>query len=467
MPVPPHSAPQPPSPAAPRAGIRIGPRTAMLSGFCALLILMAVLAFDSVHALNELESSSAAVRQDYLNRERTLRDVRFSLYESGNLLREYSLAKPDASTRESYLKLLHDLRDSANSSLASCLRSLPRDQNSAFQNLSDELASYWLLADRIFLVDPTESNSFSLRNLALTQRASVLSLTGEVSELNELDFREAEAQISRVFAQTRHRIRVVAISAVSLGLLLAASTILYLSRLERHAREKYEETLRSQRELKELSERLVDAQEQERRAISRELHDQVGQSLTALLIDLQNLSDTPHPTSVLASGLQRIKLLAEECVSEVRNMALLLRPSMLDDLGLIAALEWQGREVSKRTGLVVDVIDDQFADNLPEDHRTCVYRVVQEALHNCVKHAHAQRVRVIVQEQDQHLILSIEDDGIGFDQRRHRGMGFIGMQERVTRLGGNLTVDSLPGRGTRLRVELPLAAAPQPQGVSS
>src|SRR5215470_1506541 len=269
----------------------------MIFGFCALLVLMAVLAFDSVHALNELETSSAAVRQDYLNRERTLREVRFSLYESGNLLREYSLARPDGSARESYLSQLHDLRDHANTALEKCLTSLPHDQNAAFQNLSNELASYWLLADRIFIVDPTEKNSLSLRNLALTQRASVLSLTGEVSDINELDFRQAEAQISRVFAQTRHRIRLVAVTAFSVGLLLAASTILYLVRLERHAREKYEETLRSERELKELSERLVDAQEQERRAISRELHDQVGQSLTALLIDLQNLSDTPQSTS--------------------------------------------------------------------------------------------------------------------------------------------------------------------------
>jgi len=462
-----HPDPQSFSAPAPRAASRVGPRAAMIFGFCALLILMAILAFDSVHALNELESSSAAVRQDYLNRERTLREIRFSLYESGNLLREYSLARPDASSRESYLKQLHDLRDHANSALDSCLRSLPRDQNSAFQKLGDELSSYWLLADRIFIVDPTEKNNVPLRNLALTQRASVLSLTGEVSDLNELDFRQAEAQISRVFSQTRHRIRLVALSAFSLGLLLAASTILYLSRLERHAREKFEETVRSQHELKELSKRLVDAQEQERRAISRELHDQVGQSLTALLIDLQNLSDTPQPASAISSALQRVKLLAEECVNEVRNMALLLRPSMLDDLGLIAALEWQGREVSKRTGLVVDVIDSEFADDLPEDHRTCIYRVVQEALHNCVKYAHARRVRILVQEQDHRLLLSIEDDGIGFDPRRQRGMGFLGMQERVTRLGGSLLVDSLPGRGTHLRVELPLTASPLPQGVLS
>ena len=447
------------------AGRRIGPRAAMIF---ALIILMAFLAFDSIRALRRLEQSSARVRQQYLIRESTLRDIRFSLYESGNLLREYALIRSDSSTRESYLRQLHELRDSSTSTMATCLASLPEEQKDPFEKLASELASYWQLADRIFVLSPSEKTGLTLPNLALSQHATVLSLTREVSRINDIDFEEAEREISAAFNTTRQRLRAVITVALSIGLLLAASTTLYVSHLERRAHERYEETLRSQHELKELSKRLVDAQEQERRNISRELHDQVGQSLTALLMDLQSLSDAPPPTSSLASGLQRIKLLAEECVSEVRNMALLLRPSMLDDLGLVAALQWQGREVSKRTGLVVDVIDDEFADNLPEDHRTCVYRVVQEALHNCVKHSHASRVRIVVQEQDQHLLLAIEDDGIGFDPRRQRGMGFLGMHERVTRLGGNLTIDSLPGRGTRLRVDLPLAAAVAiPQGVAS
>jgi signal transduction histidine kinase len=141
-------------------------------------------------------------------------------------------------------------------------------------------------------------------------------------------------------------------------------------------------------------------------------------------------------------------------------MALLLRPSMLDDLGLIAALEWQGREISRRTGLVVDVVGEHFADNLSEEHKTCIYRLVQEALHNCASHAHARKVRVVVQENTSHLALSIEDDGIGFDPRRQRGMGLLGMQERVTRLGGSFKVESSPGHGARIRVDLPLAPAP-------
>jgi signal transduction histidine kinase len=144
-------------------------------------------------------------------------------------------------------------------------------------------------------------------------------------------------------------------------------------------------------------------------------------------------------------------------------MALLLRPSMLDDLGLVAALQWHAREISKRTGLLVDVVDDHFADTLPEEHKTCVYRVVQEALHNCANHAHARKVRVVLRENSDHLTLSIEDDGIGFDPRRNRGLGMLGMQERATRLGGSFKVESSPGHGTRIRVDLPLAPDPAPQ----
>ena len=157
--------------------------------------------------------------------------------------------------------------------------------------------------------------------------------------------------------------------------------------------------------------------------------------------------------------LQNIKMLAENCVNEVRNMALLLRPSMLDDLGLIPALEWQGREVSKRTGMLVDTVEENVSDNLPEEHKTCVYRIVQEALNNCSKHAHAKNVRVVVRQEPNHLRVSIEDNGKGFEPSRVRGLGLVGMKERVSQLGGVLEVDSDPVRGTRLRVDLPLLSS--------
>ena len=129
---------------------------------------------------------------------------------------------------------------------------------------------------------------------------------------------------------------------------------------------------------------------------------------------------------------------------------------MLDDLGLVPALQWQAREVSKRTGVRVKVAAEGVSEDLPEDHKTCIYRVVQEALHNCVQHSEAGMVRVTVQQEPNRILLAIQDDGKGFDAGQERGMGLLGMQERVSHLGGTFSVESLPGNGAIVCIVLPL-----------
>jgi signal transduction histidine kinase len=124
----------------------------------------------------------------------------------------------------------------------------------------------------------------------------------------------------------------------------------------------------------------------------------------------------------------------------------------------VPALEWQAREVSKRTGLRVHVTAEESAGELPDELKTCIYRVVQEALHNCARHSQARSVRVVVRQEPAKIVLSVEDDGHGFDARRVRGLGLVGMEERVNHLGGAFEVESRPGSGTRVAVELPIAS---------
>ncbi len=197
------------------------------------------------------------------------------------------------------------------------------------------------------------------------------------------------------------------------------------SQAGRQAHARYEEVAEARSQLKDLSARLVQAQETERRALSRELHDEVGQSLSAVLIELRNLSTGLGLRSDDQSRTQVeiIKGLVESTVRVVRNMALLLRPSMLDDLGLVPALSWQAREVSKRTSMDVSVAAEFVSDDLPDEYKTCIYRVVQEALHNCSRHAHANAVRIRVQQEPDRLTLSIQDDGQGFDVTADEGAG--------------------------------------------
>ena len=204
----------------------------------------------------------------------------------------------------------------------------------------------------------------------------------------------------------------------------------------------------------------MDAQETERRTISRELHDQVGQTLNALLVDAANLAKRiPEEDSISRRYLDNIRTFADSSVNSLRDIALLLRPSMLDDLGLIPALEWQAREVSRRSGIKVKVEAEKVPDSLPDAVRTCVYRVVQETLQNVSRHSGARSATVTVRQADGSLELTVEDDGHGFDPVRTRGLGLLGMEERVKQLGGRLEIQSQPDKGTRLHVTLPIAVA--------
>jgi len=189
--------------------------------------------------------------------------------------------------------------------------------------------------------------------------------------------------------------------------------------------------------------------------------------LTALLVDLGNaLAEIPPERTELRSTLASAKQMAEQTVSTVRNLALLLRPSMLDDFGLVPALHWQAREISRRTGLRVEVSAEEVSEALPDEHKTCIYRIVQEALHNCARHASAKTVKVVVRQEPARIIMVVQDDGRGFDVSVNRGLGLVGMEERVRRLGGEFEVKSQPGKGSLVRVELPLAEARGPAPAS-
>jgi len=221
-------------------------------------------------------------------------------------------------------------------------------------------------------------------------------------------------------------------------------------------------------ELRELSDRLVNAQEDERRKLSRELHDELGQTMSALVTDIGRLDREAPADPVYREHLAHVRQLAEANVRSVRDIALLLRPSMLDDLGLIPALNWQAREMRRRHGLKVRMVAVGVDEELDDAYRTCIYRVVQEALNNCVKHAAATEVEITVRQDPNGLQLTVRDDGRGFNPNTDRGMGLLGMGERVSRLGGVLKIEAATsspaqnaGKGTLLSVVFPQLSRPQ------
>jgi signal transduction histidine kinase len=228
--------------------------------------------------------------------------------------------------------------------------------------------------------------------------------------------------------------------------------------LEKESGARFAEITRAKQELSNLSARVLETQENERRKIARELHDEVGQSLWAMGLEIDNLAAAVKSSDnqLVLRRLEGLREISNSSVRVVRNMSLLLRPSMLDDLGLVPALEWLAREVSRTSGLHVEVTEEQVPDLLPEEHKTCVFRVVQEALRNTCRHAGAKNSRILVQADGGGLQLSVQDDGCGFDPARTKGMGLLGMEERAGHLGGTCSIDSKPGCGTIIRLQLPL-----------
>jgi len=295
------------------------------------------------------------------------------------------------------------------------------------------------------------------RGRILTMRAQLLNWSGQLNAWNGRQMHASDEALLAQFSRLQTSLTGSLFIALVAGLVLVVASMAYILRLERQTRGRYRELALSRHELERLSSRLVDAQEEERRSISRELHDEVGQSLGALLVDLGRLStNLPADSVEIRERLDHMKSLAERTVGTVRDIALLLRPSMLDDLGLVAALEWQGREVSRRSEMEVAVESANVSDDLPDEYKICVYRLVQEALNNAVRHSRARNARVRVNGTASGIAVEVSDDGQGFDPQRTRGLGILGMEERVKRLGGSLTVKSAPGQGTVVKAELPL-----------
>jgi len=441
---------------APRT-VRWGTRIVLAAGFGGVLALMAAVGLDSLRVLRQTQASNSEIHRDFLVRERTLEQIRTGLYQSGSAVRDYVLFEPGQSAAEALRAELRTTHQEMDAALQAYARLVRPDERKFFQELSSELETYWWVIDPALRWDAQtkrEQGYWFLRQQLFPRRATMLNIARDIAAVNERALNEGERRVSEVFAQFARRLQLMTGAGLGLGLVVALLSVGYILRLESSVEQRYRESLRAHQELKELSARLVDAQEQERRAISRELHDEVAQSLSALLMDARHLATS--------GGGDEFRRRLQDLLNVVRNISLLLRPSMLDDLGLVPALEWQAREVTKRTGMLVEVVEENVSESLPEDYKTCVYRVVQEALHNSSRHAQAHRVRIVVRQEPERLLLTIQDDGKGFDAGRVRGLGLIGMSERISRLRGVFEVDSQPGHGALLRVELPLVrAAPE------
>ncbi len=444
----------------------------LLAGFGMLIGLIALTGIGAFERARGTYQDVSRLNERYRRTDRVLNGIASGIYRVGLLTRDY-LLDPSNIHAADYRSELSEERTAMEKGVAE-LGGLVRDANlPELGRLRTEVNAYWNALAPLFQWTEEEKAARSwtfLRQEVLPRREAALAIAQEFSRLTQANLDEQRSEIDRKQASMAIFIgRMVGVT-VLIGLGIAGIAVLRMTRLERHSARQRLLTEAAEGELRRLSRQLVQAQEEERKSISRELHDEVGQMLTALRMELRSLQDLrTAPEEEFILHLEGAKRLAEQSLRSLRDMAMGLRPSLLDDLGLGPAVQWQARQFSKHTGIPVNVDVSGLREPLPEQHRTCIYRIVQEALTNCARHSRAKTIEVAIQESDSAVSVVVKDDGAGFDpaQVRGRGLGLTGMQERVKDVGGELSVLSRLSGGTELSARIPIAAEARPHEYSN
>jgi signal transduction histidine kinase len=426
-----------------------------------LLLLVAVSVLTSSRTAQDIYAQIDSLNAHHQHVEAMLRRLRSDLHLSGNYIRDYLLDTERERIPE-YRERLTELR-AAHLATLDELQSVSRaEDRPRIESLETKLNDYWETFDPLFdwtVLEKIVRSARFLRREVLPRRNAVLAIAQEIEELNNGNLAAQRAEVMKRQASLRDGLRSLLWRSLLLGLLIAVAAVTRLRTLERRSDEQRVRAERAELQMRHLSQQLVATQEEERRKLSRELHDHVGQMLTALRMEVGVVerSRASHDTR-FGSAISECKTLVDRMLRTVRDLALGLRPSMLDDFGLQPALEWHVRDFRRRYNIRVDLSLRGDLSELPDQYRTCVYRVVQEALTNCVRHARATRVEVSVSRTDKQLEVSVADDGVGFDPaHRADGLGLLGIEERVRELRGACTIRSSPTAGTEVQIALPLA----------
>jgi len=451
---------------------------ALLFGFGAVFSLWLVSAYEFVRRLGEVEGRAAEISTRFARNDELLVAVRAQVLLGSLYLPDVAI-EIDPDTIPFHREQLQQTRRDIEEALEQYLPEVDSDvEREHWTRLQAEFDDYWtrmvpLLGGRVS-GDSAQARAL-LHQQALSKHEVIVRISDALRRLNRAAFEQQQAEVTRLHDTLRQGVWWMSGVMGTLGLLIAVGATRYASGLESRIRRQHLQELQHKLDLQELSAKLVGAQEQERRSLARDLHDEVGQALTAVKIelaavdrDLKLLGGEPHPR------LHEARSIIDGTLQTVRDLSQLLHPGMLDDFGLLETVRWYVRGFSRRTGLPAKVVADEPFERMASDLEVCAYRIVQEALTNVAKHAEATSCRVHLQRRLQALVVAVEDDGRGMDPsfalRTGRSFGLMGIRERVAGFGGTFRVEGAGDTGTRLVAEFPLpsqgreAAAPPDRG---
>jgi signal transduction histidine kinase len=437
-------------------------KAALLIGFGLTLGLWLWAGYDFIQKMSLVQQEAEAINVRYMQAQELLANVRPQVLIVSITLRT-ALLDPEPRSRGGYrdrvTQTLHSIDDTLERYVPVLNSGAERER---VTRLRAEIDSFGRTVLDVLGHDraATLSEARDLLARIVPRRELVIGVTDEVQALNRAAFVQQQAAIATAYRDTQARVweRLGLSLIASLGIAIFAT--MYAGRLESRLRRQREQEVQNRRDLQQLSARLVDAQEQERRVIARELHDELGQVLMAIHVELA-LAQRKLEGSGSAELLSSAQSITQSALHTVRDLSHLLHPAVLDDLGLVAAVDGYLQTFGRRHTLRTRFEHDGLLRRLRPEIELAAYRIVQEAVTNTAKHARATFCAVTLRATPDRLLITIEDDGCGFDATAMAvagaaaGLGLIGIRERAAQLRGVMTVRSAPGDGTSVTVDIP------------
>jgi len=427
--------------------IGLSKRAGLRAGYGAVIVVLGLSAIEAYRIQISVSEQHLDIYRRYAAEEAELSTLRRNLWLAGNGIRDFFIHSTPAQAQVLRAQLA-GLRSEDERALGG-MPKLPE--------LRRRLDDFWVITEPVpvAMLHATNKQQFDfLQRVIVPKREELYTQLLNLAAAGQARLQQQEREFAETRRQAAGRLSALLALGVLLSFVVALFSVRHAENLERASDRQYAE-------LQQLSARLLEVEEDGRRKLSRELHDEIGQTLALLQIEISHAAATPEPSR---ERLERARALAERSVQSIRNMSVLLRPALLDDLGLAPALQFLLEDFLRRSGVACEFKEQDVEERLPDSVKTCVYRVVQEALHNCEKHSGASKVRVSVRQFPEWLVAEVEDDGRGFRAagratRPPRGLGLLGMRERAGIAGGSLAVDSAPGAGTRIALRVPVGAS--------
>jgi signal transduction histidine kinase len=438
----------------------ISKRLVLRSGFSIIIGLLVISTVMAWRVQENFSSRSFDIHRRYVHEQQILTKLERALWDVGSRVRDYHLApEPNLDKATADLKQLQQ----ECTDLFSKLRAKSH-RTDVIAAVELQFTDMWVAARTALALEGDAAARYAfIQNEIVPRRKEATRLLREIEHATTSTLAATETDFHDTRSGASYRLVVLLGVSLLAGLLVAHFSTRYAERLEQEAQDRFTEVSEAKSQLEHLSARLMEVQEEERTRLSRELHDEIVQNLAVLKMEIREAQAAVARGSDAREPLARARRLAETTVQEVRNISVLLRPSLLDDLGLGPALQWQAEEFTRRTGVPCALRGD-VTDNLPDTVKTCVYRVTQEALRNCEKHSRATEVTVTLSEEHDSLEVMVEDNGTGFATdraRRPTSLGVLGMKERASALGGVLHTSNRPNGGAMVRLSLPLVRTQQ------